>query len=94
MSAITLADRLLARRVDLVERGQQDAVQQGLIKIEGASFATNFKDLVDTHRVGMRVTLIILGERRTFTPSWDFDLTIRENLKPVIDQILRERGII
>jgi hypothetical protein len=65
-----------------------------LITVESASFDTTLRSLIDTHRVTMRVTLVMFGERRTFTPGWDFDLTIRENLKPVIDQILRERGII
>ena len=71
-----------------------DAVQQGAIAIESASFDTTLRSLIDTRKVSMRVTLVLLGERRTFTPGWDFNLTVRDNLKPVIDQILRERGII
>jgi hypothetical protein len=71
-----------------------DAVQQGAIDIESASFDTTLRSLIDTRKVIMRITLGLLGERRTFTPGWDFNLTLRENLKPVIDQILRERGII
>ena len=71
-----------------------DAVQQGAIAIESASFDTTLRSLIDTRKVTMRVTISMLGVRRTFTPGWDFNLTIRENLKPVIDQILRERGII
>jgi hypothetical protein len=71
-----------------------DAVQQGAIAIESASFDTTLRSLIDTRKVTMRVTISMLGVRRTFTPGWDFNLTIRENMKPVIDQILRERGII
>ena len=71
-----------------------DAVQQGLVKIEKASFNTNLRDLIETRRVSMSVTLLIGAERRTLTAAWNFDGLIRDNLKPAIDQILRERGII
>ena len=71
-----------------------DAVQQGLITVENASFTTTLRDLIDTHKVTMRITLVLAGERQVFLPAWDFDLTIRENLKPVVDQILRARGVI
>ena len=71
-----------------------DAVQQGLITIENASFDTDLRGLIDSHKVQMRITVVLLGVRQQFLPTWDFNLTVRENLKPVIDEILRQKGII
>lgn len=71
-----------------------DTVKNNRLAIESASFNTTLRSLIDTRRATLSVAVVFASQRRVFTPTWNFDRPVRENLQPVIDVILREQKII
>ncbi len=94
-----LTQQLEARRQQLIAvtetfRTVIDAVKNNQLAIESASFGTTLRSLLESKQTTMSVTVVFAGQRRTFNATWNFSRTVRENLQPVIDVILREQRII
>ena len=70
------------------------AIQENRFTIESASFDSTLRDLIDTRKTTMSITVTFAGERKTAVAIWDFTRTVPENLKPFLDQILKSQGVL